>query len=286
MLLRRAQLLRPFAVTALGLAQLKGGTAICSGPVAPARALTTSPQRPPAVRSLVLYQYQACPFCNKVRAFLDFHKVPYVVVEVDPITQSAIKWSSHKKVPLAVINGVAIGESNVIIDHVGALLDNGAGKATAEEAQWRAWVDDKLVRLLTVSIYRTIDEAAQASNYITQRNFSPLVAQPAKWFGTVLMFLIAKRMRTKYSIPEDVRGALYAELDSWVAAVGDARFLGGDSPSKADLCVFGALRAVQGLDTERDMFAHSGIRPWFERMTAAVGASALEHRVGEAPSLA
>ena len=25
---------------------------------------------------VVLYQYQPCPFCNKVRAFLDFHKVP------------------------------------------------------------------------------------------------------------------------------------------------------------------------------------------------------------------
>jgi microsomal prostaglandin-E synthase 2 len=24
---------------------------------------------------VVLYQYQPCPFCNKVRAFLDFHKV-------------------------------------------------------------------------------------------------------------------------------------------------------------------------------------------------------------------
>lgn len=34
---------------------------------------------------LVLYQYMSCPFCNKVRAALDFYNVPYKMVEVDPL---------------------------------------------------------------------------------------------------------------------------------------------------------------------------------------------------------
>ena len=285
MFLRRARVLaRPFAVAAFSIGHLRGGATLASAPVASGSGVAALPLARPPLR-LVLYQYESCPFCNKVRAFLDFHRVPYIVVEVDPLTQSAIRWSSHKKVPLAVINGEPVGESNVIIDRVGALLGVSAtGTTTTAEARWRAWVDEKLARLLTVSIYRTIGEAAQASDYITQRNFSPWVSLPAKWGGTALMFLIAKRMRSKYGIPDDVRGALYAELDAWVAAVGPTQpFLGGTQPSTADLCVFGVLRAVRGLDTERDMFVHSGIRPWYERMTDAVGPSALEHRVGEAP---
>jgi microsomal prostaglandin-E synthase 2 len=234
----------------------------------------------------VLYQYDSCPFCNKVRAYLDFHRVPYVLVEVDPLTQSAIKWSSHKKVPLAVLNGEALGESNVIIDRVEALLGVSGAARTPEETRWRTWVDERLVRLLTVSIYRTWSESAQASDYITQRNFSLWTAIPAKWVGTALMFAIARRMRSKYAIPEDVRAALYAELDEWAAAVaGPGRpFLGGEVPGTTDLCVFGALRAVRGLDTERDMFVHSAVRPWYDRMVVAVGSSALEHRIGEAPT--
>ena len=31
---------------------------------------------------LVLYQYDVCPFCCKVKAFLDYYNVPYRTVEV------------------------------------------------------------------------------------------------------------------------------------------------------------------------------------------------------------
>ncbi|CAI6005996.1 unnamed protein product [Closterium sp. NIES-64] len=38
---------------------------------------------------VVLYQYEACPFCNKVKAFLDYHHIRYRVVEVNPRGQGA-----------------------------------------------------------------------------------------------------------------------------------------------------------------------------------------------------
>lgn len=243
------------------------------------------------IRSFVLYQYDSCPFCNKVRAHLDFRKVPYVVVEVDPLFNSALNWSNYKKVPLAVINGEAVGDSTVIIDRIDELLGvdepgalkDAAGAPAEEQRRWRTWVDERLVRLLTVCIYSTWNQSAQASDYITQRNFSPWVALPAKWVGTGLMYGIARRMKSKYSFPEDVRGALYADLNTWVAAVGpDRPFLGGAAPCAADVAVFGSLRAVRGLDTQRDAFQHSSIEPWFRRMEAVVGESSLQHRVGEA----
>jgi len=31
---------------------------------------------------IVLYQYQTCPFCTKVRTFLDYHNIKYRMVEV------------------------------------------------------------------------------------------------------------------------------------------------------------------------------------------------------------
>lgn len=49
---------------------------------------------------LTLFQYQTCPFCCKVRVFLDYYGISYDVVEVDPVLRKEIGWSSYKKVPI------------------------------------------------------------------------------------------------------------------------------------------------------------------------------------------
>lgn len=51
---------------------------------------------------LRLYQFQACPFCCKVRAFLDYYGFGYEVVEVDSLSRRQIRFSEYKKVPIVV----------------------------------------------------------------------------------------------------------------------------------------------------------------------------------------
>lgn len=53
--------------------------------------------------NITLFQYQTCPFCCKVRAFLDFHGISYNVVEVDGVTKKDLKWSKSKKVPTLLV---------------------------------------------------------------------------------------------------------------------------------------------------------------------------------------
>ncbi|EFN73810.1 Prostaglandin E synthase 2 [Camponotus floridanus] len=50
--------------------------------------------------NVTLFQYQTCPFCCKVRVFLDYYGISYDVVEVDPVLRKEIGWSSYKKVPI------------------------------------------------------------------------------------------------------------------------------------------------------------------------------------------
>lgn len=56
---------------------------------------------------LIFFQYRTCPFCCKVRAYLDSRGLSYDVVEVDAVLRQAIKWSEYKKVPilLAKVDG-------------------------------------------------------------------------------------------------------------------------------------------------------------------------------------
>ncbi|XP_037082653.1 prostaglandin E synthase 2-like [Pollicipes pollicipes] len=51
---------------------------------------------------LTLYQYQTCPFCCKVRAFLDYYGISYDLIEVNPVLRKEVKWSAYKKVPIVV----------------------------------------------------------------------------------------------------------------------------------------------------------------------------------------
>ncbi|XP_046726310.1 prostaglandin E synthase 2 isoform X2 [Silurus meridionalis] len=65
---------------------------------------------------LKLYQYKTCPFCSKVRVFLDYHAIPYEVVEVNPVMRQEIKWSTYRKVPILMVNdSVQLKDSSVII---------------------------------------------------------------------------------------------------------------------------------------------------------------------------
>lgn len=51
---------------------------------------------------LTLYQYQSCPFCCKVRAYLDNRGFSYDVVEVNSVMRAEIRWSKYKKVPIVL----------------------------------------------------------------------------------------------------------------------------------------------------------------------------------------
>ncbi|XP_062938106.1 prostaglandin E synthase 2 [Cynocephalus volans] len=78
---------------------------------------------------LTLYQYKTCPFCSKVRAFLDFHALPYQVVEVNPVRRAEIKFSSYRKVPIVVVqegdSSQQLNDSSVIISALKTYLVSG-----------------------------------------------------------------------------------------------------------------------------------------------------------------
>ncbi|KAM6169490.1 prostaglandin E synthase 2 [Rhynchocyon petersi] len=78
---------------------------------------------------LTLYQYKTCPFCSKVRAFLDFHALPYQIVEVNPVRRAEIKFSSYRKVPILLAQEgdslQQLNDSSVIISALKSHLVSG-----------------------------------------------------------------------------------------------------------------------------------------------------------------
>ncbi|XP_062118027.1 uncharacterized protein LOC133831671 [Humulus lupulus] len=227
-------------------------------------------------KDVVLYQYEACPFCNKVKAFLDYYDIPYKVVEVNPISKKEIKWSDYKKVPILVVDGEQLVDSSVIINKLGGkiLPDKVAPSGDDEETKWRQWVDNHLVHILSPNIYRNTSEALESFDYITSNgNFSFTERITVKYAGAAAMYFVSKNLKKKYNITDE-RAALYDAAETWVNALNGRDFLGGSKPNMADLAVFGVLRPIRYLRSGKDMVEHTRIGEWYTRMEASVGESA------------
>lgn len=219
---------------------------------------------------IVLYQYEVCPFCNKVRAYLDYHGIAYRVVEVDPLKKKELSEldSDYKKVPIAVINGQQVNGSGAII----AAL---SGDEPAMESRWVRWVDDELIRLLTPNIYRTPSEALQTFGYIADNaKFTFLQRISIRYFGAGAMFMVARKKKKQYNIVDE-RKEMAQALQDWCDAVGERKFLGGDKPDLADLCVYGVMRAIEEFDTFEEMTStNPNFANWYQRTKLAVGDTA------------
>ena len=233
-------------------------------------------------------QYSVCPWCNKLRAFLDYHGLPYTVIEVNPMSKEEIKFSEYKKVPIVVLDGgQQFNDSSEIILRLGELMTasgdtaryspaaigEGVGEGGADPAKLKElsqWASEDLVRSLTCSIYRTPSESMQAMQYIiSHEEFSWIQKMFNQYAGASIMYIVSKRMKKKYGI-EDERQSVYQACSTWIAAVGDRKFLGGDRPCRVDLEVFGYLRAVQDMDTFADALKNTRLGPWFRAMEEAV----------------
>ncbi|KAE9609442.1 hypothetical protein Lal_00020394 [Lupinus albus] len=224
-------------------------------------------------KEVVLFQYEACPFCNKVKAFLDYYDLPYRVVEVNPMNKKEIKWSDYKKVPILTVDGEQMVDSSDIINKLVIKIRPDYDLNADEEKKWREWVDNHLVHVLSPNIYRTVAEALESFEYITtQGNFSLYERLVAKYGGAAAMYFVSKKLKKRHNITDE-RAALYGAAEQWVDALNGRKFLGGLNPNLADLAVFGVLRPIRHLKSGRDMVEHTRIGKWFSDMDLAVGQS-------------
>jgi len=318
-----------------------------------------SSPRIPFPYKLTLYQYVTCPFCCKVRAFLNYNRIPYDIVEVNSVTHAETRWSLYNKVPIVVVENerIQLNDSSEIISAIESYLrhptksfkdvvklyrsivekdrkgnlffnypdrfdivqpliddlvknDETLAKKIDEtrgffarffsrskpvpiqnvvepkiepiskendqfERQWRQWVDDKFIHVLSPNIYCTIRQSINTFQWFSRAgDWEEIFPWYQRWIivylGAIVMRAVANRLKKKYNLNDDVRVSLYECGDEWAEAVGDKDFLGGSQPNVADLNVYGILTAIEGCQAFDDLMNHSKIRGWFDRMKALV----------------
>lgn len=81
------------------------------------------------------------------------------------------------------------------------------------------------------------------------------------YVGASAMYVIAKRLKKRHSLTDDVRQHLYDACNRWTRALDKkkTKFLGGKQPNLADLSLFGALSSVEGSAAFRDVLDNTQI---------------------------
>lgn len=219
---------------------------------------------------LTLYQFQSCPFCNKVRALLNYIKIPYQTVEVSPFGMKEIKFSGHKKVPVltdvdADGNEQIIVESAKIIEYINehyAKLP-----VTDKDKEWTDWIDNTLVHYLPPLIHPDFKTSLRHFKRImppSQSGF--LKGKMVRFFGAMMMPKVARKLKQKYQI-DNAEVEFLKEIDHWVSqGLAGKPFYGGEQPGFVDCSVFGVLRSAHQLGVVKRAMQHSReFALWYDR---------------------
>lgn len=177
--------------------------------------------------NITLYQYQICPFCNKAKALLNYAKMDYKAIEVNPLTKEELKpWSQdYRKVPIAKINQEQINGSDEIME---ALLDNtfvqkqlidqwtsSAGTGTDEmtmekfrhgdgSSEWIRFANHDLAPILYPNICRSLSESYSAFGYVKDvDNFSSMQKVLIQGVGAFAMYMAASKVKSKCFLTSD-----------------------------------------------------------------------------------
>lgn len=68
------------------------------------------------------------------------------------------------------------------------------------------------------------------------------------YIGSLVMYVISKRLKKRHHLSDDPRQSLYREVSFFVNAVKNkgTPFLGGSEPNLADLAIYGCVSSIAG----------------------------------------
>lgn len=234
-----------------------------------------------------IYQYLICPFCNRVKSYLDYCGIEYDAIEVNPLTKSEINFPvTTKKVPIAFINGTKVEDSAKIIEVITEMGNRGELKSfpdkeffTSDTPEWNEWSEKKLAVMLYPNITRTMEESWECFEYAGKvPTWNPAQQLLVRAAGTVAMSLANGKIKKKYNIVDE-RKELKETLDVWCDALKGQKFLHGDKPTMPDILVFGVLKSIQGLRTFNEVMADNAVlKTWYDNVERAMPKKAMSEK--------
>src|SRR5258706_3616616 len=215
----------------------------------------------------LLYDIFWSHYCEKARACLDFKRVAYTVVRVNPFTRRELtRLGLRGAVPVLADAGRIVEGSSEIAAYLEEtrpeppLLPREAG-ARAEALAWQRRLDDELGPDSRPLAYQVAFEhpALLLGTILSER-------PPGSWLNRPLLWAVALRLREKVHIPprslDESRARLRRLLSEMQTRVTRAPCLVGERPTVADLTAVALMDPLENLpEVVRDP-AYSALVSW------------------------
>lgn len=221
-----------------------------------------------------LYEYTVCPFCWKIKAILNFKKIPFERIEVNPINKKEIAFSpDYRKVPIFIdANGKQINDSTPIMRYIDEhypqqkVFEKDASAKEIED-EWIKWSEETFVRALPPLIYSSIGKSIKAFDYITKSGkFNFFQRYMIKYSGAFIMHLVGKKSAKRQEI-SDTLSHFQNCLDKLNNTLSRQSYLKGqDSPNGADLAIWGILASIKELPDFKWVKEKPAVYSWFKRI--------------------
>jgi glutathione S-transferase len=225
---------------------------------------------------ITIYQFEASPFCDKVRRVCRYKKLPFVVQEVSLL--GAGKYSSAKKLPVIDDNGNRIEDSTQIVQylddkypHPGLFPDDPTQLALCNILE--DWADESLY-YYDIALHFSFAENAK-------RRAGHLLKHEKPWFKTLigpLVPVILRQAGKAQGAGRRPREVILSDIDRHVASIASllARqdFLLPGGLSVADISVFVELDAIKVAELGAQIIArYPVVEDWMTRVDKLTSAT-------------
>lgn len=196
---------------------------------------------------ITIYQFEASPFCDKVRRACRYKKLPFVVEEVSLV--GAGKYSSAKKLPVIDDDGIRVEDSTQIVTY----LDEKCPEPPlfpADPVQLALcniledWADESLY-FYDIALHFSFEENAK-------RRAGHLLKHEKPWFKTLVgpfVPMLLRKAGEAQGAGRRSREVILADIDRHILSIAsllaDREFLVSAELSAADISVFVELDAIK-----------------------------------------
>ena len=221
-----------------------------------------------------IYQFEASPFCDKVRRVCRYKNLPFVVQEVSLL--GAGKYSSARKLPVIDHEGTRVEDSTQIVQYLddkyptpSLYPDNPAQLALCNVLE--DWADESLY-YYDIALHFSFPENAK-------RRAGHLLKHEKRWFRALvgpLVPTILRKAGEAQGTGRRSRDVILSDIDRHIGSVatllGNQDFLLPSGLSAADISVFVELDAIKVAELGAEIIArYPAVVEWMARVEALTG---------------
>jgi glutathione S-transferase len=221
----------------------------------------------------LLYQFTLSPYCIKIRRILEYKRLAYRTVEINPFNRRpVVSVSGQKRVPV-LVESDGLGARKVVHDStaIARYLDEICPdppvypRDPAESARvaiLEDWADEVFSRNLVA--FKFTQPANPGKAVELSKPFYPPKPIYKMLFPLGPLYLRREgKARAGGRAPAVVKADFESDLDRLEALASRSKFLAGETPTVFDFAVWGFLRTMEGLDGEELLRLRPALAGWY-----------------------